>query len=415
MIDLKNPIRYIDFLLKRIFFKGAKQKCLPSETIVIKKPITVVSLFGGIASELKSLKMMNMPFHLVDIVENNKDAIAVVNALYKTNFNPSDIRKLDNKTISTKNTLFEIKPAVKKHNTFGRDLDLMVAGFPCEDISSQGNQEGMECDSGTRSSLVYYSKYYIEAYRPKYMVFECPYGSGTKFFIKGQQLSLKPWLESFGYRVTLEHHQSVDFGYSHSRERLYFVCIRNDLDTVYVPIQSPNIKRKPISYYLDSDISEYEKSVVLTKSETAKLLNGDSFMGRVVSLDETIYPAILHHYNKSSGSSGKIPYKNAYRILTPKELLKMFDYSYDEYMVIKSTLHAKSNKKLCGKIYKLIGNSIIPGMLCPIFKQLFTEYLGDNYIVEKFTLNCWDTNHQHVRILNESSRYSTVMSCNRLF
>ncbi|MBR4485851.1 DNA cytosine methyltransferase [bacterium] len=47
------------------------------------------------------------------------------------------------------NAIYENEEAIKQ-----LDIDLLTYSFPCQDLSVQGLQKGMELESKTRSSLV---------------------------------------------------------------------------------------------------------------------------------------------------------------------------------------------------------------------------------------------------------------------
>ena len=52
------------------------------------------------------------------------------------------------------------------------DFDLFTYSFPCQDISVAGYQQGLNADSGTRSSLLWECCKIIEMKKPKYLMME---------------------------------------------------------------------------------------------------------------------------------------------------------------------------------------------------------------------------------------------------
>ncbi|MBO6042624.1 DNA cytosine methyltransferase [bacterium] len=51
--------------------------------------------------------------------------------------------------------LFDINQIYKNEESISKlDIDILTYSFPCQDLSVQGLQKGMQIDSHTRSSLV---------------------------------------------------------------------------------------------------------------------------------------------------------------------------------------------------------------------------------------------------------------------
>ena len=94
--------------------------------------IRVLELFAGIGACSKAMENLGIEHEIVDAVEIDKYAIAALNAIHGTNFEPQDITKWD-KDI---------------------ECDLIMHGSPCQDFSIAGKQAGGDEGSGTRSSLM---------------------------------------------------------------------------------------------------------------------------------------------------------------------------------------------------------------------------------------------------------------------
>ena len=116
--------------------------------------LKVFTAFTGYDSQCMALDRMKINYELVGWSEIDKYAIMAHNAIYPQykDRNFGDISKID----------WENVP----------DFDLFTYSFPCTDISSAGQQKGLEEGSGTRSGLLWECKKAIELKRPKYLLME---------------------------------------------------------------------------------------------------------------------------------------------------------------------------------------------------------------------------------------------------
>ena len=62
------------------------------ETYKIKKPIKLIELFGGIGSQAKALKNLNVNFEHYRLVEFDKYPVGSYNEIHGTNFTTQDIK-----------------------------------------------------------------------------------------------------------------------------------------------------------------------------------------------------------------------------------------------------------------------------------------------------------------------------------
>ena len=103
-------------------------------------------------------------------------------------------------------------------------VELYVAGVPCQPWSSSGCQQGLH---DRRGKLWANALAYVGAQRPKAVVFENVKGlTGTKF--KDVLRGILSTLDGYGYR---HWHQVIDtcsHGIPQHRERIYIVAVRKD-------------------------------------------------------------------------------------------------------------------------------------------------------------------------------------------
>ena len=166
--------------------------------------IKILELFGGIGACSKALERLNIEHEVVDYVEIDKYAVKSYNAMYGTNFEPQDITTWD-KDI---------------------EVDLVIVGFPCQDISLAGKQKGI-IKGETRSGLMYEMMRIIEKTKPKYVIAE-----NVKNILSNK---FRPQLEEFlcfltqkGYSINMDCLNAKDYGIPQNRERVFIIGIKNN-------------------------------------------------------------------------------------------------------------------------------------------------------------------------------------------
>lgn len=171
------------------------------------KEISILELFGGIGACTKALKNIGMNVNVVDYVEIDKFAVKSYNAINGTNFEPQDIKKWD-KDIN---------------------VDLIMHGSPCQDISLAGLQAGADQGTNTRSSLMYESIRIINKLKPKYVVWE----NVKNLLEKKHRHNFDNYinkLDELGYNSYYQVLNAKDYGIPQNRERVYTISIRKDVD-----------------------------------------------------------------------------------------------------------------------------------------------------------------------------------------
>lgn len=166
--------------------------------------LKILELFGGIGACSNALKRLNIPFEIADYVEIDKYAVKSFNAIYGTNFESQDIITWDK----------DVK------------VDLILGGFPCQDISLAGKQKGI-IKGETRSGLMYEMMRIVEKTKPKYVIAE-----NVKNILSDK---FKPQLEEYlcflndnGYEVTMDLLNAKDYGIPQNRERVFIIGVKNE-------------------------------------------------------------------------------------------------------------------------------------------------------------------------------------------
>ena len=109
-------------------------------------------------------------------------------------------------------------------------FDICLAGFPCQAFSMAGKHMGFDDDykGKCRGTLFQDVVRICEYHKPK--IIFCENVKGLTIHDKGRTFKvIKGAFEQIGYTVYDKILNSKDFGVPQNRERIYLVCIRNDL------------------------------------------------------------------------------------------------------------------------------------------------------------------------------------------
>lgn len=113
-----------------------------------------------------------------------------------------------------------------------RQADVVIGGFPCQDISINGKGSGI---AGKRSGLYRAMVEVVRISRPKVFVAE----NVKALLMKHNSTSLQTIVRDFsalGYKVTWQLLNAADFGVPQTRERVFIVGIRDDEDEFRFPL-----------------------------------------------------------------------------------------------------------------------------------------------------------------------------------
>lgn len=107
----------------------------------------------------------------------------------------------------------------------------MTYGFPCQDISALGDRKGLFDENGnlTRSGLFFEAIRIAKYKQPKYMIAENVRALVSKP-MKNEFEQMLKLLDYIGYNSYYKVLNSKDYGIPQSRNRIYIVSIRKDID-----------------------------------------------------------------------------------------------------------------------------------------------------------------------------------------
>ena len=221
--------------------------------------IKVLSLFSGIGAFERALCRIGLDWELVNYCEIDRwasQSYSMINQCDES-LNLHDVRAVTAETV--------------------RDsVDLITYGFPCQDISIAGKQQGFVNDSGesTRSGLFFEALRIIKELRPRYAIAENVKALTSKKF-KTEFTTVLSSLEDAGYNNYWRVLNAKDYGIPQNRERVFIVSIRKDVDKgdFQFPEKEPLMLR--LRDMLEPTESVDEKYYLSTEREGVRRLIAD--------------------------------------------------------------------------------------------------------------------------------------------
>lgn len=171
-----------------------------------ENPLRVVTLCSGYDSQLMALRNLGIPYECVAWSEIDRNAIKAHNAVFPeiADRNLGDMTKIDWGKVG--------------------DFDLLFYSTPCTDFSNAGKRAGGEEGSGTRSSILWWTRNAVIRKKPKYLIME-----NVKALVSHKFLPLfLKWcgeLTSYGYTNFMQVLNAKDYGIPQNRERVFVVSI----------------------------------------------------------------------------------------------------------------------------------------------------------------------------------------------
>ena len=334
--------------------------------------IKVCTLCSGYDSQMLAMKRIEKDFglesELVAWSEIDQIPIKAHNALFPeyADRNLGDMTKIDWTKVE--------------------DFDLLTYSTPCTNISVQGRQEGFKKDSGTASSIIWYTEEGIKIKKPKYLLMENVKQMVSKRYIE----DFKTWLsvlESYGYKNYYKVLDSANYGIPQHRERIFIVSVLGDeeysfpeaikLDKelydylepidpewIYNPKYLHNFHR----YEVKKNKSPYSLQVIgnVFKSD----FNSDNVYNAFKhenDIDKTISPTCMLHHGTSIVLEREDENGNPIIVkLTPREMLQLMGCTKENVNVMQNAIGRTG-------LLKVAGNSIVVDVLYHIFKSMFIK------------------------------------------
>lgn len=308
------------------------------------KKLKVLSLFSGIGAFEEALNNIGVDFDLINYCEFNPTVAKAYSIIHNVSedLNLGDITKVDETQLA--------------------DFDLMTYGFPCQDISSLGNQKGLFNEEGnfTRSGLFFEAMRIVKYKKPKYLIAENVRALVSKKMINdfSQMLEL---LDELGYNSYYQVLNSKDYTIPHSRNRVFIISIRKDVDnnTFKFPEKQP-LTSKASDFY-DTHVDD----VYYVEEKHHKYFNEFRLKKKYSSLNSDIIICMTTKQGQRSNPQNFVQDDKGYRILTVGEMLALQGFNRDYgQLLLQNGISIQQVGFMCG-------NSITVTVLEYIFRNLF--------------------------------------------
>lgn len=225
------------------------------------------------------------------------------------------------------------------------DFDIICGGFPCQAFSNGGKKK---CFQDQRGLLFDEIIRIAKVKKPKFMFLE-----NVKHILKvsnGEVIEyIKNKIDSIGYHLQMFNISPHNFGIPQQRERVYFVCIRNDIyngEDIVLPIYKGKLD---FEKFLDKK-EDIDKKYFI-KDDVLNVLEAWDKMVKQFKVGEKISPTIMMNdafkiYTQNEFNS--LPdWKKDY-IIKNRPLIQKYRKHFEEWYKIHSELLQK--REVYGKL-----------------------------------------------------------------
>lgn len=250
-----------------------------------------------------------------------------------------------------------------------------VIAHNCQDISALGTQKGLFEEDGTltRSGLFFEAMRIAEEKKPKYMIAENVRALVSKPMKNSFEGMLK-LIDALGYNSYWKVMNSKDYGIPHSRNRVFIVSIRKDIDDNSFVFPEPiELKIKAKDLYDKGDIADE----FYLEEKHEKYYNEMRLKKKYSSLNSDVLVCMTTKQGGKSNPQNFIKDSKGARILTDSELM-VFQGFRGEYGPL-----LRQNGFTTTKIGYMAGNSITVNVLEEIFKVLIPQEIPTVDKIEK--------------------------------
>lgn len=195
---------------------------------------------GGIGSQAKALERLKVNFEHWKYVDFDKYAVNSYNAIFQTNFEPTDITKIHATDLEIKET--------------DKYCYIMTYSFPCQDLSLAGKQKGMSKGDNTRSGLLWEVERLLNecVEFPQILLMEnVPEVVGQKNIEDFNKWQTS--LEKLGYKNYLQILNAKDYSIPQNRRRCFMVSILGNYSYTFPQKQKLNLRLKDL---LEDEVDE---------------------------------------------------------------------------------------------------------------------------------------------------------------
>lgn len=318
--------------------------------VIYLSELKVFSLFSGIGAFEKALDKSDIDYELINYCEFDKMIAKAYSIIHNVSeeMNLGDITKVNEKELD--------------------DFDLMTFGFPCQDISALGSMKGLKDEEGnlTRSGLFFEAMRIAKHKKPKYMIAENVRQLVSKKFKNDFDEMIK-LIDSLGYNTYWEVLNSKDYGIPQSRNRVFIVCIRKDIDKgdFTFPAKIPlEVSAKD----LYDDVNEISDDHYIEEKHM-KYLSEFRLKKKYSSLNSDVINCQTTKQGNLSNAQNFVKDERGYRVMTSRELLALQGFDKEDATKLLNSGITKE------KIGHMSGNSITVDVLVHIYKNLFKLHI----------------------------------------
>ena len=321
----------------------------------------VLSLFSGIGAFERAIENKNINHEIINYCEKDKYASYVYSKLFNVSEDKNlwDVNLVDGKVF--------------------KDIDLVTYGFPCTDISLAGKCKGI-IKGETRSGLLFEALRIIGEAKPKVAIAENVRNLVSKMFIT-DFYRLMTELDRLGYNSYWKILSGINYNSAHSRERVFIVSIRKDIDSGYFDFKEGNNNLVTLESITEGSVDEkyYCKDNSYLKSfmkDLNKRICKDTEPSKfgLVRVGTIKNPHMLQMNRRVFSELGASPtlvtgsdsipkiVQCRVRKLTPLECWRLVGFNSDDYWLVRKALEEQFyNGKDCTdtQMYKMAGNSIV--------------------------------------------------------
>lgn len=274
---------------------------------------------------------------------------APVQALKNINVNFTHVFSSDVDKFVRKSIVANYNPEILYEDILTRDhselpdVDLYVAGVPCQPYSRMGKLKGL---NDPRSNVMYAVIDTIKLKLPTIVVLE-----NVKSFHKSDAYKiLISEIESLNYKIHVDMLKTTDYGLPQTRSRLFIICILDDKYSYSTPLHVPMIP-------LDD--------LILDKTICTRNVSGQMQRNLL---------GVPDGYIVSNGGYKAIAFNKCPTLLTT---CNYYHTTYNRYLTVDELLLLqgfKSFQKCVSntQLKRQIGNSISVPVLEAIFTRLYT-------------------------------------------
>lgn len=215
-------------------------------------------------------------------------------------------------------------------------FNVLCAGFPCQPYSIAGHKKGMDDERG---QIFFEITRIIAHHKPEVIFLEnvarlLKHDNGSAFNI------IKKSIEELGYKVYYQVLAANDFGAAQVRKRLYFVCIRNDLNVSF-KFPEPIGNEIAVEDYLDPEVDEKyyinDPGICFCKPDLTEKVNttyrlghiGGTSQGRRIYSIKGVTPTFVCQSRGPAGGMEAYYVNGSVRRLTPDEGKRIMGFPED--------------------------------------------------------------------------------------